>query len=373
MRPNEVERDIKLWDAATGRELRRFDFQDPSSTAVAFSADDRVLFVGDYPATRAWDTETGKEIPSVARLFRGIRLLALFPDGKSMIASDQNGSGTPPFAVYEVNTGKERVRFDDLPVKDMNSHVNCFALSPDGRLLAAAGGGGVQVYLWDTRTGKRLGVLDGHNSWVMALAFAPDGKSLASASNDTTVLLWDLARFRRDHGVPARLTAADVEKYWEDLASAEASRAYQAMIALADVPDVSMALVRARVRPALLPPAESLAHWISNVDSPRFVDRENASRALAAIGELAVPDLEKALRNPVSAEARRRLEDLLERAHVAVPQANVLRDVRAIEILDRIGTQEARAFLTSLARGAPQARLTQDAKASLARLVRSGN
>jgi WD40 repeat protein len=54
--------------------------------------------------------------------------------------------------------------------------------------------------LWDVTTGKELGQLAGHKGWVKALAFAPDGKTLASGSRDTTVLLWDVCEVARHIG-----------------------------------------------------------------------------------------------------------------------------------------------------------------------------
>ena len=66
------------------------------------------------------------------------------------------------------------------------------AFSPDGRLLASAGADHT-VRLWDVETGKELRCLVGHQGAVLCLAFAPDGRRLLSGSADTTALLWDVA------------------------------------------------------------------------------------------------------------------------------------------------------------------------------------
>src|SRR5439155_4938997 len=69
------------------------------------------------------------------------------------------------------------------------------AFSPDGRTLAVAAVDAVRVI--ELATGKERGRLKGHDGSVAALAFAPHGGLLATASLDTTLLLWDLKALGR--------------------------------------------------------------------------------------------------------------------------------------------------------------------------------
>ncbi|KUP96493.1 WD40 repeat domain-containing serine/threonine protein kinase [Thermobifida cellulosilytica] len=75
-------------------------------------------------------------------------------------------------------------------VLEVDAEVNSVVFSPDGSVLAGAGGDNT-VRLWDAGTGEELAELEGHTDWVRSVAFSPDGSVLASASYDRTVRLWD--------------------------------------------------------------------------------------------------------------------------------------------------------------------------------------
>jgi hypothetical protein len=111
---------------------------------------------------------------------------------------------------------------------------------------------------------------------------------------------------------------------------------------------------------------------LTDLDSDQFEVRGRARQELEKLGELAEPALRKALADSASAEVRRTAEQLLERLEGARfnPPAEELRSLRAVQALEQIGTREAREVLRALAGGAPETRLTREAKASMERLAK---
>jgi hypothetical protein len=109
---------------------------------------------------------------------------------------------------------------------------------------------------------------------------------------------------------------------------------------------------------------------IAELEARSFVVREKASAELERLGELAAADLRKALAGQPSLELRRRVETLLGRLRRPPLSAEPLRQVRAVEVLERVGSAEAKRLLETLAGGAPGVRLTEEARAALKRLPR---
>jgi WD40 repeat protein len=371
---------ITGWDTSTRRQL--FRRRRPGwDSWLALSPDARVLAAavpGDRSAIkpamgtgpmRLEDVATGALLLTFPTLDGQTWPLAFSPDGRLLASNNsdykrQGKAGDPAAAtgqtlrLWEVATAAAVLV---LPA-GWPDHA---AFSPDGRLLAVAAPG-QEILVWDLAHGREWRRLRGFDAEVTHLAFTPDGRRLVSGLTDSTFLVWDVGP---PETAPAgKLGAERLAKSWADLASADAPRAFRARWALAAAPGEALPLLQERLRPARAPDAGRLRRWLADLDSDRFEVRDRAQAALEEQGELAEPALREALANRPSPEVRRRVRALLDGLRGPVGQPEARRSLRAVAVLEDIGTPRARQLLEDLAAGAPEARLTREAKASLARL-----
>jgi hypothetical protein len=129
-------------------------------------------------------------------------------------------------------------------------------------------------------------------------------------------------------------------------------------------------LLRDRLAKAWAVDDRQVAKWITDLDSDEFAVLDRAAKELDRLGELAEPALRKALAGRPSAEVRRQVRRLLDRLEGPVQTPQVLRGLRAVEVLEGIGTDEARRLLERLAKEAPAPRLVRESRAALDRLAK---
>jgi WD40 repeat protein len=168
-----------LWDVKSGQEVHDFDIGPPTNDlgfAIAFSSDSKYALTG--PALL--DIDTGKEI----RYFEpfAVRSLALSPDGKYVLTSDQYGTAA---RLWDFATDQELRTFTEQV-----GTVRSVAFSPDGK-YALGGLDNHIAYLWDVATGQELRQFIGHSGPVHSVAFSPDGNYVLTGSEDGTARLWD--------------------------------------------------------------------------------------------------------------------------------------------------------------------------------------
>lgn len=179
---------ISVWDVDQRRIL--WNLPQPSAVvALALSPDGkRVAVFNTDPWLRVWDVESGDltlELPA-SHFLNGTGRVPLFsPDGNLLASGETEGQ------VRLIDLTTRQIR--EIPAPPGGNCMGALAFSPDGRLLATghAPADG-RIRLWEVATGALENSLEGHLAGVNKLVFAPDGRSLYSASEDQTIRVWDL-------------------------------------------------------------------------------------------------------------------------------------------------------------------------------------
>jgi RNA polymerase sigma factor (sigma-70 family) len=450
---------IRLYDVAAERFIDRFRVVRGDASVVAFLPDGKTLLTlgggfGDDATVRLWDVESGRERRSFAVAPKAKNLLvdglpvfttrraALSPDGKTLaigieweaaLQSDRlrTERHDVPVRLWDVATGKAGPKLDapmyvasvpdeagagDMMADTALIHVyrkmrsaDGRAFSPDGRFLVdwAENPFGRSrmdhIYVWDAATGRAVATLaDGPRPGAANAAFAPDGRTFATASADGTIRLWEVATWKvraefRGHRdrvtavafdpdgrlftggldtvvlgwdvkAPRDATNGTLGDAWEALAKSDAKKGFQAQGRFLAEPAKAVEWFAARLTPTVWPDPSRIKALIADLDDKQFATRERATADLKEYGAVVAAALREVVVKPSSLEARRRAEGILREMDKAVTPPAELRAVRAVEVLEWIATPEARSLLHELAKGAPDARLTREAAATCKRL-----
>jgi WD40 repeat protein len=170
--------------------------------------------------------------------------------------------------------------------------------------------------------------------------------------------------------VPSKLPQApdQLSACWQDLAADDAGQAYRAMWQLAKQPAPAVKLLEKQLTPAAPPDADKMQNWLADLNSPKFAIRDKAFKELEKLAELAEPALIKVLSGKPDLETRQRIDLLLARLQTGVRSPEKLQMLRAVEVLEMIGTDQAKDLLQRLSKGFDAHRQTQEAQATLHRL-----
>jgi WD40 repeat protein/serine/threonine protein kinase len=149
---------------------------------VRFTPDGKQLATcGDDQVARIWDTATGRELRTLRGPTGAVFCLAVSPDGARLVTGNKDGS----LAVWDLGTGN-RLRL----LRRHTRSVNSVAYSPDGTRIVSVSDD-KSLILWDPRSGESLRRIDAHRQGINGVAFSPNGKQIATAGDDRLVKVWD--------------------------------------------------------------------------------------------------------------------------------------------------------------------------------------
>jgi WD40 repeat protein len=377
---------VRLVTAATGRELRRLSgvsrtirvrirrvtakgiakSEGDTECRPTFSPDGKKLLTGGpRDCMLLWDLPTGKVRLRLPGNEFTPEQAVFSSEGNRLALMDCHGI----LCIMDAATGQV---FRRLATRQNNLDLIAteqWAFSPDGRMLAVTYGDG-KLIIHEVLTGQPI------VSWsspdrgeVIDMIFSPDCTRLVTRGTHGTALVWDTTgRFGKAERTKTVLSAPELDAAWADLAGRDAARAYRAIGRLVPSPASAVPFLAQRLRPVPAPNPMRLRRLVADLKDKHFAVRRKAARTLEKLGDVALPELRRAIAGRTDLEQRRRVEKLLARIRPGAEGPEQLRAARAVCALEKIGDRAACRVLQGLAAGAPIARLTQEAKASLARL-----
>jgi WD40 repeat protein len=341
------------------------------ASRIAISGDGRFTAAAhsqneERGAIDVYDLRAGKYLRSLATEAEVSRI-DFAPDGSTLVAaqdgSRRNRSGDDERAiqVYDVTSGRVLLR-----LTHGNYQEPVLALSSGGRFLAhveTSSDEKTAIAVWDV-LGNTVRARFPVGSDAAALAFAPDGRTLAASVSGAPVFLWDL--YARN---PVSLWSVASHPFlaWNDLRAPDGAVAHEAVKVFAGWPAAAVPFLRERVAPVEPPNAEMVKRLTGDLDHKDYRRREVAMRTLAELGERAREPLNQCLRTGHSPEVRERIERILAAQERPTPEQ--LRRLRSIEAMEVAGTREAADLLAHWASGAPGAHFTREAAAAAKRLA----
>jgi WD40 repeat protein len=185
---------LKLWDVATGREIRTFVGHTGWVSSVTISSDGKYALSGSHDKTlKLWDLGTGQVIRTFLGHANPVDFVAMNPNGKYALS----GSSDNTLKLWDIDTGREIRTFEED-----SGYVYPIAISPDWK-YALSKSMEKTFKLWEIATGIEIRTFNGYpelgvDGSIDSIAFSPDGKFALSVGGfkNKTFKLWEIATGR---------------------------------------------------------------------------------------------------------------------------------------------------------------------------------
>jgi RNA polymerase sigma factor (sigma-70 family) len=196
------------WDVATGKAIRRIDWKEGGGgRVIAYSPDGRlVASVQDHGTLHLWDAATGKRLAKLELKMNFAFSLGFSPDstvlavggGAATYGSVEKSKSNSIIALWQWDGSSLKPLWEaapdfQAPLGPRSHHILSLAFSPDGKHLATGGGNNSLIRIWNAAEGKEIRQFKASGTQVGALAFSPTSNALASGSGDGALALWNPA------------------------------------------------------------------------------------------------------------------------------------------------------------------------------------
>jgi WD40 repeat protein len=172
--------EIKVWQAATGRNLLTLKGYTDDVRSVAYSSDGKRIISGGSEV-KVWDAQMGQGLSTLEDHADPVSSVAISPDGNHIISGSKDGT----VKVWDTQSGQVL-----LTLKGHTGAVNSVAICPDGKRIVS-GSDDQKLKVWDAATGEVLFTHWYNTQGVLGVAFSPDGKLIVSGNRDRSLRVWD--------------------------------------------------------------------------------------------------------------------------------------------------------------------------------------